>query len=96
MKTRRISRRFGTAILMALALCMMTVTAFATGDGETTNAFYQTAWSLLPPVVAIALALITKEDMMWLPGIIPMRMSFFHMPLQRELQNGQNVRRWKL
>ena len=61
MKTRRISRRFGTAILMALALCMMTVTAFATGDGETTNAFYQTAWSLLPPVVAIALALITKE-----------------------------------
>ncbi|MBE6996261.1 MAG: Na+/H+ antiporter NhaC family protein [Ruminococcaceae bacterium] len=62
MKTRRISRRFGTVILMALALCMMTVTAFATGeDAEVVIPFYQTAWSLLPPVVAIALALITKE-----------------------------------
>ena len=32
MKTRHISRRFGTAILMILALCMMTATAFATGE----------------------------------------------------------------
>ena len=28
---------------------------------ETANRFYQTFWSLLPPVIAIALALITKE-----------------------------------
>ena len=62
MKTRRISRRFGTAILMVLALCMMTATAFATGEeAEVVIPFYQTIWSLLPPVVAIALALITKE-----------------------------------
>ncbi len=62
MKTRRISRRFGTAILMVLALCMMTATAFATGEeAEVVVPFYQTIWSLLPPVVAIALALITKE-----------------------------------
>ena len=32
MKTRRISRRFGTMILMILTLCMMTVTAFAAGE----------------------------------------------------------------
>ena len=62
MKSRRISRRFGTAILMVLALCMMTATAFATGEeAEAVIPFYQTIWSLLPPVVAIALALITKE-----------------------------------
>ena len=62
MKSRRISRRFGTAILMVLALCMMTATAFATGEeAEVVVPFYQTVWSLLPPVVAIALALITKE-----------------------------------
>jgi len=62
MKTRHISRRFGTAILMILALCMMTATAFATGEeAEAVVPFYQTIWSLLPPVVAIGLALITKE-----------------------------------
>jgi len=62
MKTRRISRRLCTAMMMVLALCAMTVTAFATGE-ETAevSAFYQTIWSLLPPVVAIGLALITKE-----------------------------------
>ncbi|MBR5471531.1 MAG: Na+/H+ antiporter NhaC family protein [Oscillibacter sp.] len=47
---------------MVLALCMMTATAFATGEeAEVVIPFYQTIWSLLPPVVAIALALITKE-----------------------------------
>jgi hypothetical protein len=50
------------AMMMVLALCAMTVTAFATGEEVAeTSAFYQTIWSLLPPVVAIALALITKE-----------------------------------
>ena len=50
-------------LLTALLLCSaLTVTAFATGE-ETAEVgrFYQTVWSLLPPVVAIALALITKE-----------------------------------
>ena len=50
MKTRRISRRIGTAVLMILALCMMTATAFATGEeAEAVIPFYQTIWSLLPP-----------------------------------------------
>ena len=37
------------------------VEAAAEETAETTNRFYQTFWSLLPPVIAIALALITKE-----------------------------------
>ena len=61
MKTRRISRRFGTAILMILTLCMMTVTAFATGEEAAGPGMYGTFWALVPPVVAIVLALITKE-----------------------------------
>ncbi len=37
--------------------------AYATGDGAAENPsnFYMTAWSLLPPIIAIGLALITKE-----------------------------------
>ena len=38
-----------------------TVEVAAEETAETANRFYQTFWSLLPPVIAIALALITKE-----------------------------------
>ena len=63
MNTRRTHRRLRTALMMILALCLMTITAFAAGEeaAEETCAFYQTVWSLLPPVIAIGLALITKE-----------------------------------
>lgn len=55
--------------LLALAVgCMLVmlpgITAFAEEAGEaaeTVSRFYQTIWSLLPPVIAIGLALITKE-----------------------------------
>ena len=55
--------------LLALAVgCMLVllpgITAFAEEAGEaaeTVSGFYQTIWSLLPPVIAIGLALITKE-----------------------------------
>ncbi len=47
-----------SAILTLLALA---VTAFAEDGAEAPSGFYMTAWSLLPPVIAIALALITKE-----------------------------------
>ena len=55
-------RKFGKLliVLFALASVLMTV-AYAEGDGEAVSRFYGTIWSLLPPVVAIALALITKE-----------------------------------
>ena len=52
-----------TAIALVLVMSM-SVVAFAEGDGaevEYSSRFYSTIFSLLPPVIAIALALITKE-----------------------------------
>ena len=63
MRTRR-SIRVIPLILIAAVLMLGTlaVTVFADGDGEGGGSFaYATALSLLPPVVAIVLALITKE-----------------------------------
>ena len=56
------TKRFGRILLVLFALaCVLTTVAFAEGDGEAVSQFYGTIWSLLPPVVAIVLALITKE-----------------------------------
>ena len=56
------TKRFGRILLVLFALaCVLTTVAFAEGDGEAVSQFYGTIWSLLPPVVAIGLALITKE-----------------------------------
>ena len=56
------TKQFGKFLLVLFALaCVMTVVAFAEGDEEVANRFYGTIFSLLPPVVAIVLALITKE-----------------------------------
>jgi len=46
-------------VLLAMSLCICT--AFAEGEGEYQSNFFATPWSLLPPIVAIALALITRE-----------------------------------
>ena len=56
-------RRRALPVLVTLLLCSaLSVTAFATGEEVAeVSRFYQTIWSLLPPVVAIILALITKE-----------------------------------
>ncbi len=48
-------------MLAAVACLMMTLTAFAEGDGAAASNMYATFWALVPPVVAIVLALITKE-----------------------------------
>lgn len=50
----------GMALLLFLAF---SITAYAAGEeaAEETSRFYMTVWSLLPPVIAIGLALITKE-----------------------------------
>ncbi|WP_209344427.1 Na+/H+ antiporter NhaC family protein [Flavonifractor sp. AGMB03687] len=54
-------QRFGRILLVVFALaCVLMTVAFAEGDGST-SAVYGTIASLLPPVVAIGLALITKE-----------------------------------
>ncbi len=52
------------AIILAIAVIgsLFCVTAFAAdGEAETTSRFFNTWWSILPPIVAIGLALITKE-----------------------------------
>ena len=50
-------------IATVVLICLMTaVTVFATGgDAAAANPFIATFWSLVPPLVAIVLALVTKE-----------------------------------
>jgi len=50
----------GAAVIL-FSLLAMPLTAFAAEAGEYTSSMYATFWSLLPPIIAIALALITKE-----------------------------------
>ena len=49
--------------VLVMAVLAMTTGAFAAGEeaAEYVSPFHATAWSLLPPVIAIALALLTKE-----------------------------------
>ena len=49
--------------VLAAIFCTLVVGVLADGGdaAEATSSFYGTAWSLLPPVIAIVLALITKE-----------------------------------
>ena len=49
--------------VLVLVVMVMTTGAFAAGEAaeEFVSPFYATPWALLPPVVAIGLALITKE-----------------------------------
>ena len=53
------------ALIAVLAAIFCTLVVGVLSDGgdaaEATSSFYGTAWSLLPPVIAIVLALITKE-----------------------------------
>ena len=59
MKKKKIIRGIGVLIL---CLALLPVTAFAAEEGvEYTPPMYATFWALVPPVVAILLALITKE-----------------------------------
>ena len=50
--------------VLVMAVLAMTTGAFAAGEeaAEYISPFHATAWSLLPPVIAIGLALITKEQ----------------------------------
>lgn len=50
------------ALFAAAFLALLTIPVLAAGEGTgAAPVFYETIWSLLPPVVAIALALVTKE-----------------------------------
>ena len=49
------------AVMVLAILAMVAVGAFADDGGEAGPSLYATGWSLLPPIIAIVLALITKE-----------------------------------
>ena len=50
-----------TALLVMTAAALLCVSALAVEDGAPANSMYGTFWALVPPVIAITLALITKE-----------------------------------
>ena len=60
---KQVSRRLMAFLPMTALLCgLLTVPAFAEGEEEVANAaLYGTWWALVPPFIAIFLALITKE-----------------------------------
>ena len=59
MKKKKLLRGIGVLIL---CLALLPITTFAAeGEAEYTSAMYATFWALVPPIVAIVLALITKE-----------------------------------
>ena len=62
-KTKKISALPALIAVLALIVCALVVGVFADGGEaeEAVSRFYGTAWSLLSPVIAIVLALITKE-----------------------------------
>lgn len=49
------------ALLAALAAALLGVQVLAAGEEAAAGSLYGTVWALLPPVIAITLALITKE-----------------------------------
>ncbi len=62
MRTLRTHRLLRIAALVALAALLLCVPAFAAEEGaEAANSMYGTFWALVPPIIAITLALITKE-----------------------------------
>ena len=62
MRNPRNHRLLRVAMLTALAAALLCVPAFAAEEGaEAVNSMYGTFWALVPPIIAITLALITKE-----------------------------------
>ena len=62
MRTLRNHRLLRVAALAALAAMLLCIPAFAAEEGaEAVNSMYGTFWALVPPIIAITLALITKE-----------------------------------
>ena len=60
MKHVSLKRRALLAVLV-LAVVIVAATVFAETDGESSNPFVNSLWAVLPPIIAIGLALITKE-----------------------------------
>jgi len=58
MRNKRLPWR---GLMVAAVLAMMTVPAFAAGEAAEGPSMFGTFWALIPPLVAIVLALITKQ-----------------------------------
>ena len=60
---RNARRNLSIMAIVTIVLLLFTAVAFAEGEGdaEATSRFYQTFWALLPAIIAIGLALATKE-----------------------------------
>ena len=58
-----IKKLFYSLLIVVLTMSVMSLVAFATGEetAEYVSNYAGTIWSLLPPIVAIGLVLITKE-----------------------------------
>ena len=57
----KIKRLFTAAALLLILCTGLALSVFAAEEGAYTPSMYGTFWSLLPPIIAIVLALITKE-----------------------------------
>jgi len=57
----RSKKNLWRSLTVAAMLAMMTVPAFAAGEAAEGPSMYGTFWALIPPIVAIVLALITKQ-----------------------------------
>ncbi len=55
------NKSFFSLLITLLVIFTASAVVFATGDEEAVSTMYATFWALVPPLVAIALALITKE-----------------------------------
>lgn len=55
------SKQKALIFVLIVAFTLVAASAFAAQEGEAGNPFVGTFWSLVPPIIAIALVLITKE-----------------------------------
>ena len=60
---QRRNRNLFVVLIVAILVCILTVPAFAAGEQaeEYVSNMYGTFWALVPPIIAIVLALVTKE-----------------------------------
>ena len=66
-----------TALLVMTAAALLCVSALAVEDGASTNSMYGTFWALVPPVIAITLALITNHRRAFQPLLYKALRRFF-------------------
>ena len=61
MKKNNLHRVLSVLAVLVLVVALMTTAAFAASEDGGESGMYGTFWALVPPIVAIALALVTKE-----------------------------------